>query len=283
MSPYDPVQSTGVGATRPEVKVLPDGLRPDDVRTSLEQILASRTFSHSRRLGAFLRFVVEESLQGRSGELKELLIGLEVFGRRKFYDPRIDPIVRVEAGRIREKLAKYYEAEGRDSRLRIDLPKGRYSPEFLAAPPIAAPAVVAPVHGPEPAVSPRFRLPSIFTRPLPLVLLISFAMTISAVAGYWAVKSVAAKTAIPPAASRESVPCGSPVRGLEPRNRSGLLRRRTNRGTDQRSGASRGFAGRAPKFDGQAGRGKSGFAPDRAAFGTLRLCSRGAFAKPATG
>lgn len=81
----------------------------------------------------FLRFVVERQLAGRRAELKEYTIGVEVFDRDSRYDPRVDPIVRVEARRLRSKLEAYYHAEGRSDELVIDLPKGSYVPVFRAA------------------------------------------------------------------------------------------------------------------------------------------------------
>ena len=78
----------------------------------------------------FLCLVVEYSLAGRAHELKEYLIGVEVFGRRDSFDPRIDLIVRVEARRLRAKLEQFYQTVGRGDELRIDFPKGSYVPLF---------------------------------------------------------------------------------------------------------------------------------------------------------
>lgn len=106
------------------------GVPPEAVHAELERVLASPTFAQSERLSRFLRFAVEETLHGRGEQLKEYFLGLEVFDREESYDPRTDPIVRVEAGRLRSKLAKYYEAEGRGDPLVIALPKGSYMPVF---------------------------------------------------------------------------------------------------------------------------------------------------------
>jgi serine/threonine-protein kinase len=78
----------------------------------------------------FLRFTVEHCIDGRGEELKEYLIGVEVFDRRASYDPRLDPIVRVEARRLRSKLKQYYEGDGHDDDIVIELPKGSYVPAF---------------------------------------------------------------------------------------------------------------------------------------------------------
>ncbi len=81
-----------------------------------------------------LRFVVERTLDGQGDQLKEYLLGVEVFDRPPEYDPRLDSIVRVEARRLRAKLAEYYDAEGAGDVLRIRLAKGGYAPTFERAP-----------------------------------------------------------------------------------------------------------------------------------------------------
>jgi len=106
------------------------GVSADAIQLELRKILASETFSHSERLCRFLRFTVEEAVQGRGAKLKEYQIGVEVFDRKAAYDPRADPIVRVEAGRLRAKLEKYYRAEGRDDPVLISFRKGSYVPAF---------------------------------------------------------------------------------------------------------------------------------------------------------
>ena len=100
------------------------------IRAQLERVLASQTFANSERLSRFLRFTVEETLQGRGDQVKEYLLGLEVFDRNQSYDPRTDPIVRVEAGRLRSKLGEYYDNEGRNDALLIQYRKGSYVPAF---------------------------------------------------------------------------------------------------------------------------------------------------------
>jgi TolB-like protein/Flp pilus assembly protein TadD len=97
-------------------------------RRQLEQVLASAGFSSNERLARFLRFVVEEHLQGRDGDIKESVIAVEVFGRRPDHDPKQDSIVRTEAARLRARLAEYYLGEGKDDVLVIELPKGGYAP-----------------------------------------------------------------------------------------------------------------------------------------------------------
>ena len=96
----------------------------------LERVLASTVFAGSARLSRFLRFVSERSIAGEGERLKEYVIGVEVFDRDERYDPRIDSIVRVEAGRLRTKLEQYYQGVGRNDAIVIRLEKGSYAPTF---------------------------------------------------------------------------------------------------------------------------------------------------------
>ncbi|HEY3130628.1 MAG TPA: hypothetical protein VGL91_14315 [Acidobacteriota bacterium] len=100
------------------------------VRAQLQKILASPAFARSERLSRFLRFAVEKALQGEGAQLKEYLLGLEVFDRGPSYDPRIDPIVRVEAARLRSRVKEYYQSEGQADPILIDFGKGSYAPIF---------------------------------------------------------------------------------------------------------------------------------------------------------
>jgi len=100
------------------------------VRVQLQRILGSSAFADAERGSRFLRFVVEAAIERRTGEIKESVIGVEVFGRSPSFDPKTDPIVRVEAGRLRARLNAYYQGEGRVDPVLISLPKGGYMPEF---------------------------------------------------------------------------------------------------------------------------------------------------------
>src|SRR5688572_4713705 len=100
----------------------------DDVRHQLGRLLASSVFANAGRMSRFLKFVVERSLAGEGERLKEYVIGVEVFDRDTRYDPRLDSIVRVEAARLRSKLAEYYAGEGRNDAIVLSLPKGGYAP-----------------------------------------------------------------------------------------------------------------------------------------------------------
>src|SRR5213594_1108837 len=101
---------------------------PELVRQQLVRILSSAGFTRNERLSRFVRFIVERHLEGRNRELKESVLGVEVFDRKPDYDPRQDSIVRTEAARLRVRLAEYYEADGRNDPLIIELPKGGYVP-----------------------------------------------------------------------------------------------------------------------------------------------------------
>lgn len=105
-------------------------LTPELVRATLDKILASPGFANAERLTRFLRYTVEETLNGQTDKLKESLLGIDVFGRKPTYDPRVDAVVRTEAVKLRARLRDYYESEGREDEIIIDLPKGGYVPVF---------------------------------------------------------------------------------------------------------------------------------------------------------
>jgi TolB-like protein len=103
---------------------------PDSVRNQLNKVLDSATFRSSPALRRFLRYTVEHSVQGEGECLKEYRLGVEVFGRSSSYEPQKDPIVRLEARRLRAKLREYYEEEGSQDPVRISIPKGGYAASF---------------------------------------------------------------------------------------------------------------------------------------------------------
>ena len=104
-------------------------------REELERVLSSACFARSEGLSRLLRFLVERQLEGRESELKESLIGVEVYGRRPDYDPKLDSTVRSEVARLRARLSKYYSTEGSQDPLVIELPKGGYVPGFRQSEP----------------------------------------------------------------------------------------------------------------------------------------------------
>src|ERR1051325_8016486 len=97
-----------------------------DVRRALETVLASETFRGSAKLGAFLRYVVEATLRGEQDRIKGYTIAVEALGPGDVIDPQDDPIVRVEATRLRRAMRWYFENSGKYDPVHIDLPVGRY-------------------------------------------------------------------------------------------------------------------------------------------------------------
>jgi len=102
----------------------------DAVHQQLHRIVKSKIFTRSKELCRFLQFAVEQKLRNRSVRLKEYLIGVTVFDRGETFNPGTDPIVRVQARRLRSKLSLYYDTEGRADLVLIELPCGGYVPVF---------------------------------------------------------------------------------------------------------------------------------------------------------
>ena len=99
-------------------------------REELRRVLQSKQFASAPKRSRFLEFVAEQTLLGNGDKLNEYLIGVEVYGRNSGFNPQEDPIVRVQAHEIRRALRKYYEENGSECVLRIDLPSGHYVPTF---------------------------------------------------------------------------------------------------------------------------------------------------------
>lgn len=98
------------------------------IREQVDRILASDAFAQSRRRQTFLSYIVDETLAGRGDRLKGYTVAIKVFDRGTSFDPALDPVVRIEAGRLRDKLSAYYAGDGASDPVRIDLPKGSYTP-----------------------------------------------------------------------------------------------------------------------------------------------------------
>lgn len=107
-----------------------DQLTEQEIRSQLERILLSPWFRNSKRHPRFLRFVIDKALSGTAQDIKERIVGVEVFDREIHYDVSSDPIVRVAAGEIRKRLAQYYIQPGHEQELRIELSPGSYIPTF---------------------------------------------------------------------------------------------------------------------------------------------------------
>lgn len=108
------------------------GVSPADIREQLERILGHPEFHATEKMKAFLRFVVEETLEGRKHRIKGYTIATKVFGRGDDFDAGQDPIVSIQAGRLRRALERYYLVAGGRDPVHVDIPKGRYIPRFKA-------------------------------------------------------------------------------------------------------------------------------------------------------
>ena len=111
-------------------RIAPPEHSSEAIREQLDRILNSALFAQSERLSRFLRYTVEETLEGRADRIKEYVLALEVFDRPESFDPQTDPTVRVHAGRLRAKLQEYYETAGREDPIVIEVPKRSYVPAF---------------------------------------------------------------------------------------------------------------------------------------------------------
>jgi hypothetical protein len=105
-----------------------------EIRAALSAIIGGRQFQGASRLSSFLNYIDQETLKGNDQHLKEYVLGTEVFGRAADYDPRIDPIVRNYAVRLRKKLDEYYAENPDACDVIISLPKGHYVPVFSRRP-----------------------------------------------------------------------------------------------------------------------------------------------------
>ena len=137
----------------------------EEKRAALQEVLQSSPFTRAGQLQSFLRFICEMEIAGRSSELSEYLIGVEALGRPPGYSPSEDAAVRRRAIDLREKLDEVYTTELAASRLRIDLPKGRYVPRFVR--------VEAARSDPAASVSPADASPTSARRGYPLFVVIA--------------------------------------------------------------------------------------------------------------
>src|SRR3954454_23828476 len=111
---------------------------PEQVHAQLDHIVASPEFRVPERLRKFLRYVVETTLAGQAEQIKAYTIALEVFERDQTFDAHADPLVRIEAGRLRRALERYYLTVGQLDPIQIKIPKGGYVPLFTRRPVPAA-------------------------------------------------------------------------------------------------------------------------------------------------
>jgi hypothetical protein len=100
------------------------------VQQQLEKLLATPLFNSSKRYPSFLKYVVTHSLAGQTDQLKERILGVEIFGRSADYDTNTDPIVRVTAAEIRKRIELYYQDPKHSQEIRLYLPAGSYAPQY---------------------------------------------------------------------------------------------------------------------------------------------------------
>src|ERR1044071_3579108 len=125
----------------------------EEIRAQVERMVRSKVFETSEVHRRLLLYLADKTIAGEADRLKEYTIGLEAFGKPPTYDPRQDAIVRLQIGRLRQKLGEYYRTEGKDDPVIMELPKGRFklSWELRSVP--AAP--LDPVSTADPGVTPR--------------------------------------------------------------------------------------------------------------------------------
>ena len=116
----------------------------EEKQIALERALHSRTFSRSDQLRAFLRFVCQAEMEGRSADTTEYVIGVQVLGRPEGYSPTVDSSVRTRAYELRQKLQKLYDTELRDDPIHIVIAKGAYAPQYVRSQPESLPDVIEP-------------------------------------------------------------------------------------------------------------------------------------------
>jgi adenylate cyclase len=141
-----PTSESALPNSTPPGDPLPLTPAPEAIRDELARVLDSDEFGASARLREMLRYLVEESLAGRGTKLKGYRIAVDVFGRGADFDADADPLVRIQAGRLRRALERYYGAAGAANRLRIAVPKGGYAPTFTA---VGAPVALRDASAPK--------------------------------------------------------------------------------------------------------------------------------------
>lgn len=120
-----------------------------EAQAEIDRLLSDPLFQSPERNKSFLRFITVEFFEGRAEAIKAYAIAVDVFGRPANFDPSVDPIVRIEATRLRAALTQYYEAHGSDTGIRVDLPRGRYVPVFTRMAPNDMTSLVAETAAPD--------------------------------------------------------------------------------------------------------------------------------------
>jgi adenylate cyclase len=157
----------GTGQPPPDASA-PSLPSEEAVRQQLAEILISPQFVNSPNLRQFLSFIVEKTLAGEAADIKGYTVATEVLGRKADFDPSLDPIVRILAGRLRRALEQYYQGPGKNNAIVIEVPRGAYVPVFRFAsrqenpgavmPEVRQAAILALPSGPSVAVMPLLNL-----------------------------------------------------------------------------------------------------------------------------
>ena len=127
----------------------------EDCKEQVRRVVQSATFRNAATLQLLFQFVTDKTIGGAADSLKEYTIGVEALGRRSDFDPKLDPIVRVQSHRLRVKLKEYYDVEGNRDPILIQFPKGHYVPTFEAMP-----ATLPALSEPEPAADAATETPT---------------------------------------------------------------------------------------------------------------------------
>lgn len=189
-------------------------ITPDAVRRQLERMIVSDVFRGSPQLASFLHYIVEAVLQGKTDRIKGYTIGVEVLRRDTKFDPQVDPIVRVEAGRLRRAIDRYYAGPGIGDEVVIEVPRGSYVPTFQRAKEVAPqPLSAAPA-------SPTASAPAVPTRLIVTVAAGLAAAVLLAVYLWPLIAPRTVSTPTPPAATLAAN--GMPVLAVTPFESSGL-------------------------------------------------------------
>lgn len=128
----------------------PEFVSPPPYHHQVERIIISNTFHSAPTLQQLFRFLATKALEEHPEEIKEYTIGVEALGRRQDFDPKTDPIVRVQVHRLRQKLKEYYDVEGSQDSVFIEIPKGHYLPRFEVLSPLPLGSILNQVQSPEP-------------------------------------------------------------------------------------------------------------------------------------
>jgi len=129
---YKGIAGAAIGAAMPSTTA--DSVQLEELRAELQLVLQSQSFARSPGLCRLLSYLCEKAFAGEGHQIKEYSVALDVFGRQESFDQDSDSIVRVQANRLRKRLAEYYGGEGRDHRIHITVPIGQYVPDFEEQP-----------------------------------------------------------------------------------------------------------------------------------------------------